>query len=92
MFHALQIIDTVYSLNDIIVKGRNNMNKLAEIVTRCCIHKVDFRTDTPKMWNTVKLHKENWCLQRYIWYHKLDPSNIPEKKEIKTLIYGVKSW
>ena len=43
------------------------------------------------MWNTVTLHEENWCLQRYIRHYKLDPTNISEEKVIKTLIYGVKS-
>ena len=34
VFDASQIINTGYSFNDVIVKGRNNMNKLVEIVLR----------------------------------------------------------
>ena len=90
VFDLLQIIDTGYSLNEIIAKGKNNMNKLVEIVIRWSIHKVAFHTDIQKMYNSVKLHEENWCLQRYIWQHELDPTKIPEEKVIKTLIYRVK--
>ena len=43
------------------------------------------------MYNSVKLHEQNWCLQRYIWQQDLDPTKVPEEKVIKPLIYGVKS-
>ena len=91
VFDASQITDTGYSLNDVIAKGRNNMNKLVEIVIRWYMHKIAFHTDIQKMYNSVKLHEEHWCLQRYIWHQDLDPTKIPEEKVIKTLIYGVKS-
>lgn len=86
-----QITDTSYSLNEIIAKGRNGMNKLAKIVIRWFIHKIAFQTDIQKMHNSVKIPEEKWCLQRYIWQQELDPTKIPEEKVIKTLIYGVKS-
>ena len=47
--------------------------------------------DIKKMYNSVKLDEQHWCLQRYIWQDDLDPGKIPEEKVIKTLIYGVKS-
>ena len=91
VFDASQISNTGYSLDDILAKGRNNMNKLAEIVIRWYIHKVAFHTDIQKMYNSIKLHEQNWCLQRYIWQQELDPTKIPEQKVIKTHIRGVKS-
>ena len=91
VFDASQITNTGYSLNDVIAKGRNNMNKLVEIVLRWMTHQVAFHTDIQKMYNSIKLRQEDWCYQRYIWQQDLDPSKIPDEKVIKTLIYGVRS-
>ena len=91
VFDASQATSSGFSLNDILAKGRNNMNKLVEIVIRWYTHKFAFHTDVQKMYNSVKLQEEDWCLQRYIWQENLDPTKIPEEKIIKTLIYGVKS-
>ena len=89
VFDASQITNTGYSLNDVIAKGRNNMNKLVEIVLRWMTHLVAFHTDIQKMYNSIKLRQEDWCYQRYIWQQDLDPSKIPDEKVIKTIIYGV---
>ena len=50
------------------------------------------------MYNSIKLDQRarwldasNWGLQRYLWHDTLDPTQPPEEKVIKTLIYGVKS-
>ena len=91
VFDASQITNTGYSLNDVIAKGRNNMNKLVEIVLRWMTHLVAFHTDIQKMYNSIKLRQEDWCYQRYIWQQDLDPSKILDEKVIKTLIYGVRS-
>ena len=91
VFDASQISNTGYSLSDILAKGRNNMNKLVEIAIRWYIHKVTFHSDIQKMFNSIKLHEQNWCLQRYIWQQIIDPIKIPQEKLIKTLIYGGKS-
>ena len=91
VFDASQITDSGFSLNDILAKGRNNMNKLQEIVIRWSMHAAAFHTDVRKMYNSVKLKPDNWCYQRYIWSADLDPNKIPEEKVIKTLIYGVRS-
>ena len=67
------------------------MNKLVEIVTSWSIHKIGFNADPKKMYNSVKLVEDDWCLQRHIWQNDLDPRKLAEEKIIKTLIYGVKS-
>ena len=66
------------------------MNKFVEIVIRGYIHNVAFHTVIQKMYNSIKLHEQNWCLQGYIWQHDLDPTKILEEKVIKILIYEVK--
>ena len=91
VFDVSQITNTGYSLNDVIAKGRNNMNKLVEIVLRWMTHLVAFHTDIQKTYNSIKLRQEDWCYQRYIWQQDLDPSKIPNEKVIKSLIYGVRS-
>ena len=91
VFDASQATSSGYSLNDILAKGRNNLNKLQEILIRWTMHRVALHTDISKMHNTVKLNQSDWCYQRYIWDEALNPLNIPEEKVIKTLIYGVRS-
>ena len=86
-----QPTDSGKSLNDILAKGRNNMNKLQEILIRWSLHKVAFHTDVQKMYNSVELRKGDWCFQRYVWHDQLNTELIPEEKIIKTLIYGGKS-
>ena len=67
------------------------MNKLVEMVIHWSLRKIEFHTDIKKMYNSVKLVDNDWCLQQYIWQNSLDPRKLPEEKVIKTLIYGVKS-
>ena len=43
------------------------------------------------MYNSVHLKEENWCFQRYIWQNEFDERKLPEEKEVKKLIYWVKS-
>jgi len=91
VFDASQATASGYSLNDLLAKGTNNLNKLQEILIRWSIHPIGFHTDIKKMYNTIKLKSTEWCYQRYIWQSNLDPAKIPEEKVVKTLIYGVKS-
>ena len=78
-------------LNDILAKGKKNMNRLVEIVILWSKHRIGFDTDIKKMYNTVQLRQEDWCLKHYIWQKDLDKSKIYKEKIIKTPIYGVKS-
>ena len=91
VFDASSTTSSGYSLNDLLAKGRNNLNRLQEVLIRWSIHKVAMHTDIKKMYNTIKLDESHWCYQRYIWQTNLDPSKIPQEKVVKTLIYGVKS-
>ena len=91
VFDASSNTDSGFSLNDILVKGRNNMNKLVEIFIRWTTHAAALHTDVQKLYDRVKLQEEDWCLQRYLWEENLNPSKFPQEKIIKTLIYGIKS-
>jgi len=91
VFDASQKTNNDYSLNCILAKGRNNMNKLVEIAIRWMLHKYAFHTYIQKMYNAIMLDEEHWCYQLYLWDNALDRDNKPQHKVIKTLIYGVKS-
>ena len=90
VFDASMPTPSGYSLNDVLAKGKNGLNRLQEIMIRWCTHFVGIHTDISKMYNTIRLDEQDWCFQRYIWQQNLDPCKIPEEKVIKTLIYGVK--
>ena len=78
------------SLNTLLAKGANGMNKLVEIAIRWQCRKHAFSTDVSKMYNCVKLEKEHWRYQLYLWHDQLDPNAEPRLKVIKTCIYGVR--
>ena len=59
VFDGSQATDTSFSLNYLLPKGRNNMNKLVEIMIRWTMHKVAMHTDVRKMYNSVKLVQEH---------------------------------
>ena len=91
VFDASHPTASGYSLNDLLAKGQNNLNKLQEILIRWSIRKVGIHSDIRKMYNTIKLEEKDWCFQRYVWQSELDRSKMPKEKVIKTLIYGVRS-
>ena len=73
VFDASQVSPSGYSLNSILAKGRNNMNKLVEILIRWFIHRFAFHTDIRKMYNSVRLDEKHWCYQLYLWHDELSP-------------------
>eukprot|EP00111_Clytia_hemisphaerica_P013773 TCONS_00040530-protein len=91
VFDASMTTNSGFSLNDLLAKGRDNMNRLVDIFVRWRCHSVVFHTDVQKMYNSIKLHPSHWGLQRYLWQDQLDSTKPPEEKVIKTLIYGIKS-
>ena len=91
VFDGSQITSSSYSLNDLLAKGRNNMNKLVEIFKGWSSHLYAFHCDIQKMYNSVRLCQEDWCYQQYLWQQDLNPDIIQKEKVIKTLIYGIKS-
>ena len=90
VFDASHPTTSGLSLNNILAKGRNNMNKLVQIFIRWLIRGCGFHADIQKMYNTVRLHEDHWNYQLYLWDKNLDPKVEPKVKVIKTLIYGVK--
>ena len=79
------------SLNSILAKGTNNMNKLIAILIKWRTHSVAFHTDVRKMYNTILLDKRHWQYHLYYWDNQLRVGIKPRIKVIKTAMYGVRS-
>ena len=58
-FDVSQSTASGWSLNDILAKGENNMNKLVEIAMRWSIYKIGYHTDIKEMYNSVKLVEDD---------------------------------
>ena len=91
VFNASSVTASGYSLNDLLPKGRNNLNKLAQIFILWLTYFCAFCTDIQKMYNTIRLVPEHWCYQLFHWNDSLSPDEEPETNVIKTLIYGVRT-
>ena len=61
VFDASQPTPSGYSVNDIVAKGKNNLNVLNEIFLRWRTHPVGFHSDVMKMYNRIKLEQSDWC-------------------------------
>ena len=76
------------SLNSLWAKGLNGMNKLINILIRWTVYKHAFHCDIQKMYNAIVLLSSYWQLPNVPL--DLDVERPPQRKVIKTLIYGVK--
>ena len=91
VFNASLPTPSGYSLNDILAKGINGLNKLQEIVIRWGMHAFRFHYDVTSMYNNIKLDERDWCAQRLYFNPSLDPNVPPVEYIMTTNIYGVKS-
>ena len=88
---SMKIPETGYSMNDLLAKGKNGMNKLVEIAIRWTMHPIGIHSDVKQLYNRLVLKESDWCFQRYIWEANLNAMVIPKEKIIKTPIYGIVS-
>ena len=58
VFDASLPTESGTSLNDILAKGRNTMNRLVEILIRWYTYPIALHTDVMKMYNAIKLNQE----------------------------------
>ena len=91
VFNASSVTASGYSLNCLLPKGRNNLNKLVQIFILWLTYWCAFCTDIQKMYNTIRLVPEHWCYQLFLWDEELNSERKPEVNVIKTLIYGVRT-
>ena len=91
VYDASHPTSTGFSLNSLLAKGKNNMNKLIDLAIRWGVREHGFHTDVRKMYNSIALDEDHWCYQLYLWQEKLDVAQEPRIKVVKTAIYGVTS-
>ena len=91
VFNASSPTASGYSLNDLLPKGRNNLNKLIQIFILWLTFFCGFCTDIQKMYNSIRLVEKHWCYQLFLWDDDLSVGKTPEPNVIKTLIYGVRT-
>ena len=91
VFNASSVTASGYSLNCLLPKGRNNLNKLVQIFILWLTYFCAFCTDVQKMYNTIRLVEDHWCYQLFLWDDQLSTERKPVTNVIKTLIYGVRT-
>ena len=91
VFDGSQPTDSSYSLNDLVPKGINMLNKLVEIFIRWRVFPEAFHCDFQKIYNVIRLSEEYWWCQRYLFQKDLDSKVPPEEKIVKTMIYDIRS-
>ena len=94
VFDASQPTSSGFSLNDILAKGRNNLNKLQEIVIRWFTHKFAITTDIRKMTTLFTSTKtsgatNDTCDRLISILQNLHKTKLSRRSY--TLIYGVRS-
>ena len=77
-------------LNDLVVKGRVSSLNLVRMVLRFAIGKHAVAGDLSQFYNSLKLRKDFYNLQRFLYRENLDINEEVLEGIIITLIYGVK--
>ena len=78
VFDASQGTIARCSINSLLAKGANSMNKLVELLIRWSACKNAFHTDTQKMYNTIRLDKRYWRYQLYLCSEGLKGNSTPK--------------
>ncbi|XP_043498668.1 uncharacterized protein LOC122521971 [Polistes fuscatus] len=88
VFNGSSTTSTGYSLNDLMHAGPNLMLNLFDLLIWIRRRKYLFATDITKMYRQIKIHPDDWDLQRILWVDKqLKESHFL----LTTVTYGTKS-
>lgn len=74
------------SLNDILHTGAKLQTDIVDVLLWIRTHQVLFSTDVEKMYRQIAIHKEDWDLQRILWF---DKQNRPAAYQLTTVTYGL---
>ena len=90
VFDASMRTKTGKSLNCILAKGLNKLEKILALHLnfRAGYYAVTF--DIKMAYNQIKLKPEHWSYQRYLWHENLDLNSPLTEMFLLTTIYGVK--
>ena len=90
VFDASMRTKTGKSLNCILAKGLNKLEKILALHLNFRAGCYAFTFDIKMAYNQIKLKPEHWSYQRYLWRENLDPNNPLVEMYLLTAIYGVK--
>lgn len=69
VFNGSSQTSSGYSLNDMLYSSANLQADIFDVLIWIRIHKYLFSTDIEKMYRQIKIHPEDWDLQRILWYN-----------------------
>ena len=77
------------SINDLQHIGPKLQTDLADVITRWRRYAYVFSADIEKMYRQIRVHPEDWDLQRILW--RDNPENPPLSYHLSTVTYGLAS-
>ena len=79
------------SLNDLVCKGKIETLNMVKVLLRFVVGQAGVTGDLKQFYNSCKLMREQWNLQRFLWVNNLEPDGEILEAVMTTLIYGVTS-
>ncbi|XP_067216965.1 uncharacterized protein [Linepithema humile] len=87
VFNGSQKTNRGFSLNECLLIGPKLQTDLADILLRWRRHRYVFAADIEKMYRQIRVHEEDWPLQKILWRDTLDEK--PQDYALCTVTYGL---
>ncbi|XP_057329785.1 uncharacterized protein LOC130670399 [Microplitis mediator] len=88
VFNGSSKTSSQVSLNDIMHTGPKTQSDIFDVLLYIRQHKYIFITDIVKMFRQIKVHEDDWDLQRILW---LDQDLTIRAYQLTTVTYGTRS-
>ncbi|XP_017891420.1 uncharacterized protein LOC108631770 [Ceratina calcarata] len=88
VFNGSSTTTSGYSLNDIMHTGANLLLNITDVLLWIRQYKCIFATDITKMYRQIRVHQEDWDLQRILW---VDSDLNEASYQLTTVTYGTKA-
>lgn len=89
VFNGSQKTNLGISLNECLHIGPKLQTDLADILLRWRRHRYVFATDIEKMYRQIRVHENDWPLQKILWRNS--PDERPQEYALCTVTYGLAS-
>ncbi|XP_015121265.1 uncharacterized protein LOC107044033 [Diachasma alloeum] len=86
VFNGSSATSSGMSLNDILHSGGKLQVNAMDVLTWMRRHRLVFGTDIVKMFRQIRVHQDDWDLQRILW---VDDSNQQISYQLTTVTYGL---
>ncbi|KAI4474055.1 hypothetical protein M0802_015814 [Mischocyttarus mexicanus] len=88
VFNGSSTSSSGHSVNDLMHTGANLLLNIADVLLWIRSHRHLFMTDITKMYRQIKVHPDDWDLQRILW---LDKQGKEKHFHLTTVTYGTKA-